>query len=163
MNRDHHFPVSVLGVGQASDRILAGLPAHALRQLCDHQHNIRSYPTGALLFQEGEPAEGIFLVCSGTVKLSVGSSHGDSLLLRTAGQGEILGLSSAMTGQGYEVTAQTTAPAEVAFIRRKDFLRYLREHSDICLQVVESLSNDVQAAYDRVRTLGLARMRHSHN
>jgi len=162
MNRDHHLPVSVLGVGQASDRVLAGLPAHALRQLCDH-HSIRDYPSGAILFQEGEPAEGIFLVCTGTVKLSVGSSHGDSLLLRTAAAGEILGLSSAMTGQGYEVTAQTTTPAEVAFIRRRDFLRYLREHSDICLQVVESLSNDVQAAYDRVRTLGLARMRHSHN
>jgi len=162
MNRDHHLPVSVLGAGQASDRVLARLPAHALRQLCDH-HSIHDYPSGAVLFQEGEPAEGIFLVCSGAVKLSVGSSHGDSLLLRSAGPGEILGLSSALTGQGYEVTAQTTTASEVAFIRRKDFLRYLREHGDVCLHVVESLSNDVQAAYDRVRTLGLARMRHSHN
>jgi CRP/FNR family transcriptional regulator, cyclic AMP receptor protein len=162
MNRDHNLPVTALAAGQASDRVLGDLPAHALRQLCD-RHSIREYPSGAVLFQEGEPAEGIFLVCAGTVKLSIGSSHGDSLLLRTAGPGEILGLSSTLTGQGYEVTAQTTTPAEVAFIRHRDFLRYLREHRDVCLQVVESLSNDVQAAYDRVRTLGLARMRHSHN
>jgi CRP/FNR family transcriptional regulator, cyclic AMP receptor protein len=162
MNRDHHLPVSVLGAGQASDRVFSGLPAHALRQLCD-LHSIHDYPSGAVLFQEGEPAEGIFLVCSGAVKLSVGSSHGDSLLLRAVGPGEILGLSATLTGQGHEVTAQTTTAAELAFIRRKDFLRYLREHSDVCLRVVESLSNDVQAAYDRVRTLGLARMRHSRN
>jgi len=162
MNRNHHLPVSVLGARQASDRIFSGLSAHALRQLSD-LHSIHDYPSGALLFQEGEPAEGIFLVCSGAVKLSVGSSHGDNVLLRAAGPGEILGLSATLTGQDYEVTAQTTTAAELVFIRRKDFLRYLREHSDVCLQVVESLSNDVQAAYDRVRALGLARMRHSHN
>jgi len=162
MNRGHQLPVSVLGAGQASDRVFSGLPAQALRQLCDH-HAIHDYPSGVVLFQEGEPAEGIFVVCSGAVKLSVGSSHGDSLLLRSAGPGEILGLSATLTGRGHEVTAQTTTTAELAFIRRKDFLRYLREHTDVCLRVVESLSNDVQAAYDRVRALGLARMRHNHN
>jgi CRP/FNR family transcriptional regulator len=162
MNRDHHLSVSVLGARQASERIFSGLPAHALRQLCD-RNSVHDYPSGTILFQEGERADGIFLICSGAVKLCVGSSHGDSLLLRAAGPGEILGLSATLTGQDYEVTAQTTTMAELVFIRRKDFLHYLREHSDVCLQVVECLSNDVQAAYDRVRTLGLARMRHSHN
>jgi len=85
------------------------------------------------------------------------------MLLRAAGPGEILGLSATLTGQDYEVTAQTTTLAELVFIRRRDFLRYLKEHSEVCLQVVECLSNDVQSAYDRVRTLGLARMRHIHN
>jgi len=156
------MPVAVLGAGQASDRIFSGAPAHALRHV-GGIHNAHDYPSGTTLFQEGEPAAGIFLLCSGAVKLSVGSSHGDTLLLRSAGPGEILGLSATLTGQGHEVTAETTTPARLVFIKRKDFLHYLREHTDVCLRVVESLSNDVHAAYERVRMLGLARIRHSHN
>jgi len=160
MSREHD--ITALAAAQIPDRALSGLPAQALRQIAGI-HSAHEYPSGALLFQEGEPADGIFLLYRGAVKLSVGSSHGDSLLLRSAGPGEILGLSATLTGQEHEVTAETTTPAQLAFIRRKDFLRYLREHSEVCLRVVESLSNDVHAAYERVRMLGLARIRHSHN
>jgi CRP/FNR family transcriptional regulator, cyclic AMP receptor protein len=162
MSRNHDTPVAVLGAGQASDRIFSGAPAHALRQIAG-AYSAHDYPSGAILFQEGEPADGIFLVCRGAVKLSVGSSHGDTLLLRSVGPGEILGLSATLTGQGHEVTAETTTSAQLVFIKRKDFLRYLREHTDVCMRVVESLSNDVHAAYERVRMLGLARIRHIHN
>jgi len=160
MSRNHD--VTVLGVGQASDRLFSGAPAHALRQIAG-PHNAHEYPSGALLFSEGELSDGIFLLCRGAVKLSVGSSHGESLVLRSAGPGEILGLSATLTGQGHEVTAETTTASQLVFVKRKDFLRYLREHSEVCLRVVESLSNDVHAAYERVRLLGLARIRHSHN
>jgi len=160
MSRDRD--VMVLRAGQASDRVFSGAPAHALRQVAG-AHSANEYPSGALLFREGDPADGIFLLCHGGVKLSVGSSHGDSLLLRSAGPGEILGLSATLTGQEHEVTAETTTPSQLVFIKRKDFLRYLREHSEVCLRVVESLSNDVHAAYERVRMLGLARIRHSRN
>jgi CRP/FNR family cyclic AMP-dependent transcriptional regulator len=145
-----------------SDGLFSGLPAQALRQL-SAMHSAHDYPGGAVLFQEGEPADGIFLLCSGLVKLCVGSSHGDTLLLRSAGPGEILGLSATLIGQGHELTAETTTSARLVFIPRKEFLRYLQEHSDVCMQVVQSLSNDVHAAYDRVRMLGLARMRHNQN
>jgi CRP/FNR family transcriptional regulator len=138
------------------------MSAHALRQLTG-LHSAHDYPSGAILFREGEPAEGIFLLCRGAVKLCVGSSHGDTLLLRSAGPGEILGLSATLTAQNYEVTAETTTPSQLVFVKRKDFLHYLRQHADVCLQVVESLSNDVHAAYERVRTLGLARLHHNHN
>jgi CRP/FNR family transcriptional regulator len=162
MSRKQELSATVLTSGPMADGHFAGLPAHVLRRLSgiERAHN---YPSGAVLFQEGEPASGIFLLCSGSVKLSVGSSHGDSLLLRAAGPGEILGLSATLTGQGHEVTAETTVPSQLVFIRRKEFLRYLRDHTDVCMQVVESLSNDVHAAYERVRTLGLARLRHAHN
>jgi len=162
MSRNHEGPVSVLSSGSVSDRIFSSSPAHALRQIADG-HIPHDYPGGALLFQEGAPSEGVFLLLRGAVKLSVGSSHGDNLLLRTASPGEVLGLSSALTGQAYELSAETTCPSQLVFIPRRDFLRFLRTHSDVCLRVVESLSNDVHTAYERVRMLGLSRIRHHHN
>ncbi len=160
--RKHELSATALTSGPMSDGLFSGLPPQALRQLCG-MYNAHDYPGGAVLFQEGEPADGIFLLCGGRVRLSVGSSRGDTLLLRSAGPGEILGLSATLIGQGHEVTAETTTPSRLVFIQRKEFLRYLQEHSDVCMQVVQSLSNDVHAAYTRVRMLGLARMRHNPN
>jgi CRP-like cAMP-binding protein len=162
MSRNHDLPVSVLSTGPVSERIFSAASGHALRQIADG-HSPEEYPGGATLFQEGEPGQGVFLLLQGAVKLYVGSSHGDRLLLRTVNPGELLGLSASLTGQEQEVTAETAGPSKLVFIPRKDFLRFLRTHSDVCLRVVESLSNDVHVAYERVRMLGLSRIRHQHN
>jgi CRP/FNR family transcriptional regulator, cyclic AMP receptor protein len=159
----HDYPEKFLGSGLASEHLFAGLSPEAVREL-GGLHGTQHYPAGMVLFQEGEPAEGIFVLCrGGGVKLSVCSSHGEKLTLRQARAGEALGVSAVLSGTAHEVTAETSEPSDLIFIKRKDFLRYLREHKDACLRVVESLSNDVHAAYDRVRSLGLSRIRHSHN
>jgi hypothetical protein len=40
-------------------------------------------------------------------------------------------------------------------------LRFLREHAEVCLQVVNLLSEDLHVAYNRVRAVGLGRTRRS--
>jgi CRP/FNR family cyclic AMP-dependent transcriptional regulator len=145
----------------ASDRLFAGLSVEAQRDLAYIQTSMQ-VPEAHVLFSEGEPSEGILLVGSGAVKLSICSHKGQQLVLRIAGPGEILALSATVSGKSHEATAETTAPSQVFFIKRKDFLRYLKEHTDACMHVVEFLSNDVHQAYHRVRALGLARMRQTH-
>jgi len=44
-------------------------------------------------------------------------------------------------------------------VRRKDLLKFLRNYRVACLQVVHLLSQDLHAAYDRVRSVGLVRTR----
>jgi hypothetical protein len=46
-------------------------------------------------------------------------------------------------------------------VKRKDLLRFLRQHREACLQVVHLLSQDLHVAYDRVRSIGLGRSRRS--
>jgi len=45
------------------------------------------------------------------------------------------------------------------FIRRNELMKFLREHPDVCLQVVRMLSQDLHGAYERVRTIGMVRSR----
>jgi len=68
-------------------------------------------------------------------------------------------LSAVLTGAPYEVTAELLDNAQVAFVKRKDLVRFLRQYRDACLQVVHLLSADLHTAYDRVRAVGLARTR----
>ncbi len=42
------------------------------------------------------------------------------------------------------------------FVKREDFLRFLREHSDACFRVAEQLSDKYNAACHEIRSLGLS-------
>lgn len=64
-------------------------------------------PSGALLFVEGQTPRGMYILCSGKVKLSTTSKEGKVLILKQAETGEALGLSAAISGTNYEMTAET--------------------------------------------------------
>jgi CRP/FNR family transcriptional regulator, cyclic AMP receptor protein len=140
------------------DRVFCDLPADAL-QAFDTIKAVQQVSRGETLFQEGRLPRGIYVLCEGRVKLSVCSENGKRLMLRVAGPGEVLGLSATMSGKPYEITAEILDSAQVAFIKRKDLLRFLKDHREACMQVVHLLSQDLHVAFDRVRTVGLTRSR----
>ena len=114
------------------------------------------YPQGAVLFAEAQPVRGIFLVCRGSVKLSISSGDGKTLITHIAQQGEVLGLSSAFTGNPYKSTAETLEPTQVNFVRREDFLRFTREYRDASMRAAKQLSQECEADSDHIRALGLS-------
>jgi CRP/FNR family transcriptional regulator len=114
------------------------------------------FPKGAVLFVEGQSPRGVFMICSGRVKLTTCSMDGKALITRIAEGGEVLGLSAAVSGAPYMVTAETLVPSQVNFIRREDFLRFLKENAKACLRVAEHLSNNYHSAFEQVRSLGLS-------
>ncbi len=73
------------------DRLFCNLPAAVLQRLAEIT-SPASYPKGATLFVEGQEPRGVFIICSGGVKLSTSSSDGRTLILRIADAGEVLGL-----------------------------------------------------------------------
>ncbi len=152
---------SCLDCAQRFDRVFCDLEPEALGEF-DEIKSLQNYPRGTPLFREGQAARGVFLVCGGRVRLSVCSESGRRMTLRVAGAGEILGLSAALAGGSYEVTAEVVDPVQTAEVRRKDLLQFLHTHPEVCLQVVNVLSDDLHEAYGRVRTLGMSRARHQH-
>jgi CRP/FNR family transcriptional regulator len=140
------------------DRVFCDLPAEALAAF-EAIKSVTLLPRGEILFHEGRPPKGIFVLCEGRAKLSVCSETGKRLMLRVAGPGEVLGLSATMSGKPYEITAELLDNARVAFVKRKELLRFLRDYREACMQVVHVLSQDLHVAFDRVRSVGLARTR----
>lgn len=113
-------------------------------------------PKGALLFTEGQDPRGIHLLCQGRVKLSISSSDGKMLILRIAEPGDVLGLSATVSGMAYEATAETLEPCQTNFIKREEFMRFLREHGEASLKVAEHLSRSYQTTCVQIRSLSLS-------
>jgi CRP/FNR family cyclic AMP-dependent transcriptional regulator len=114
------------------------------------------YPKGSVLFVEGESPRGIFVVCSGRVKLTTSSSEGRTLIVRVAGPGEVLGASGAILGRPYELSAETIEPTQLNFIGRDDFLRLLTAHPEACMHTAQQLSEKYHFAQREIRSLGLS-------
>ncbi len=115
-----------------------------------------SYPAGALLFVEGQVPRGVYMLCTGRVKLSMASPEGRTIIVRVAEVGELLGLHSAISGDAHELTAETLQPCQVDFIRRDDFSRLLREHHDVAVNAMQQFGNYYRGACQQIRYLGLS-------
>ena len=91
----------------------------------------------------------------GKVRVFVSSRVRQSMLAEAA-SGTILGLSECLSADAHKVTAEALTRMEVSFVNRRRLLIYLREHPKVCMQIVRSLSEDLQALY---RAFRLARSR----
>ena len=111
-----------------------------------------AYPAGATLFGEGQACRGIYILCKGRVKLSCSSREGHTLILRVAQPGEVLGLNATVSGIPHETTAETGQPCQLNFVKRGDFLTFLTEHGDACMQAAIHLSHECQQAYHHIRS-----------
>ncbi len=138
------------------ERVFCNLPRAALAGL-DAISSAATYPKGAVLFVEGQEPRGVFILCNGRVKLFGGSAAGKAIIFRIAEAGEIIGLPSTLSGKPFELTAEALEPTQANFIRREDFLAFLREHGETALRVAEMLSNIYYATCQEVRYLGLSR------
>jgi len=133
-----------------------GFSPSALQSLNNVSHK-SILPAGAILFVEGQTPRGMFILCSGKVNLSTTSREGKILILKTAEAGEALGLSAAISGVSYEVTAETATPCQLNFVDRKHLLELLQSQPELGVHAAECLSRDFQSAYRDIRDLILTR------
>lgn len=131
------------------------LSGTALREF-DKIKSLSVYPSRALLFIEKERARGIFVLCEGQVKLSMGSKEGKTLILQIAYPGEVLGLMAAVADTLYETTAETLRASQVAFVPRDEFLKFINRHPQAYRSVVRDVISKYGAACDQLRTVGLS-------
>jgi len=115
------------------DESFCNLSPPVLRTLSTISHRT-TYSSDATLFVEGQNPRGVFLLCSGKIKLSTSSRDRKALILKMAGPGEILGLSAVISGTEYELTAETAMPCQVNFVPREPRLELLQRHGEAGLR-----------------------------
>jgi len=139
----------------SADRSFGDLSPNAVDAL-EQAALTTTYPTGAVLFAEGQASRGVFLVRRGRVKLSICGSDGRTLILRIVESGCPLGVAAVISGRAYEATAETQEPSEVSFLRQSDLLRLMRQHGEIALWVTQHISQDYSATCREIRDLMLS-------
>ena len=109
---------SCMGCKASRESFFCRFSPKVLRSVDEASHHT-IMPAGAMLFVEGQMPRGVFILCSGTVKLSTSSKEGKVLILKQAEAGEVLGLSAAISSTNYEMTAETAYACQLNFIGRQ--------------------------------------------
>src|SRR5271170_6257275 len=87
------------------------------------------YPANATLMMEGQCPRGVYIACSGRSKLSVEARGGKTIILKIAGDRQVLGLSAVVSGGPSLVTVTTIELCQVKFIERDSFLHLIEHNS----------------------------------
>jgi CRP-like cAMP-binding protein len=112
-------------------------------------------PGAVLILEEGQRPVNVLLLLEGRAKLSLNSIDGRRLIIGFASAGEVLGLTSAISGLPYEITAEAQFPCMISSLPRQRFLDFLLRSPVACHNVTHQLSLDYTRTLGQLRTLGL--------
>jgi CRP-like cAMP-binding protein len=129
-----------------SDEVLFDLVSISRRFYC---------PGTVLILEEGQDPASVLLLLEGRAKLSLNSIEGRRLIIGFASPGEIIGLTSVVSGLPYEITAEAQFPCMISSLPRQSFLDFLLRSAVACQNVTRQLSLDYKRTLGQLRTLGL--------
>jgi CRP/FNR family transcriptional regulator len=119
-----------------------------------HTANLNSvHGRGAVILAEGEPARGVYILRSGRATLSISSSEGRIVMLRTAQAGDVLGLNSVLRDLPYDATVKALDPCRTDFISRRELLDFIKQNGTGAQAVLRVLSQELAELTDRVKLL----------
>jgi len=102
-----------------------------------HQHSLAK---GEILFHEGDPAESLCAVVSGRIKLVRYSPRGKELLLHLVPAGASFAEAALFGSGGYPATAEAVEPSVIWCLPRAQLVVILREHPEIGMAMIGSIS-----------------------
>jgi CRP/FNR family transcriptional regulator, cyclic AMP receptor protein len=136
-------------------RLFCNLSGEALKRFDEIGTHV-SFPGRVAVFEEGQRLNGVFVVCSGQLKLSTTSKEGRTMILRLAGPGDVLGLSATLNNLPYEVTAETLEPTQLKSVRRAEFLQFLESYAEVGRNTAKALAKEYREVFLDARRLALS-------
>lgn len=115
-----------------------------------------SLPAQAPLFTQGEDARCLYLICSGYIKLTAGTSKEREMIVRVAGPGSMLGLYAVLSHGAYEVSAESLTAAQMRPVERDRFQNFLRSHKEAQMRAVQCICQEYRFALQDACRIALA-------
>jgi CRP-like cAMP-binding protein len=112
------------------------------------------------IYFEGDPAEHLYVVAAGKVKLMRHTRTGKDVLLDLLEPGEYFGGLSPLPGETCTETAQPRTSVCTLRIGKETFRSILGSRPGIALRVLEITAARLQAAHERVRQLSAFSVEH---
>jgi len=115
---------------------------------------VRNFPKNAILINEGDTADSLFIVLSGRIKVFASNEAGREIVLSFFGPGEYVGEMS-LDGSPRSASVMTVEPTTCAIVNRASVREFLLAHPDFALNLIEKLIQRVRVTTENVKSLAL--------
>lgn len=113
----------------------------------------RGLKAGGVLFGEGEPCRGLYILVEGRVELRQLSPRGREQVLHTEGPGATLGEAPLFDHGGYVASAVAVVPTRALFVPRAEVIALLRQHPAIAVSLLGTMARRVRRFADMAGSL----------
>ena len=114
---------------------------------------IKKLSKDTTIFHAGDPADAVFVVASGRVKVVITSSDGKEFILTVLGAGQVFGEMALLESAPRSASVVTLSAVEVLVISRSDFQRLLDSSPRISQRLMAILSRRLRRANAKMESL----------
>lgn len=147
-----------------ASRTLAAIPLFsdldaAARLALAQAMQTRRYRAGQFLTYEGTPAEGLFVVCEGRVRLSRTAPDGREQVLTIIGAGEVFNMEPLLDGGLTPFTARAMSPVSCLLLPGDALVPLIRAHPDLALVLMRQMAEQLREQTLLIEDLGFRSVR----
>jgi len=113
----------------------------------------RSIPKDTVIFHGGDPADAVYVVSSGKVKIVTTSTDGKEFILTVLGAGQVFGEMALLEEAPRSASVITLTAVDVVGIKRDDFQHLLDSSAGISRSLLAILSRRLRRANSKMESL----------
>ncbi len=132
--------------------LFAGLSESEIQALAQRAVERRFAPD-EMLFWEGEPCAGIFLIVQGSVKIFKISAGGREMMLALETAPSTVAELPLFDGGPYPASVRAVEPVVALFINKHDFQQVCRQYPDVALKVLAVVGGRLRHLVDVVESM----------
>jgi len=143
-----------MGSAEHSERSAADLLPAALLEAIAPRGSARTFAANAILINEGDTTDSLYIVLSGRVKVYASSDDGREVVLTEYGPGEYFGELS-IDGAKRSASIKALEPCSCRVVQGSELRQFLAEHPDFAMHLTHKLIRMVRRLTEQVRSLAL--------
>lgn len=116
---------------------------------------VRNCSKGEILFLEGDPGNGFYVVVSGRVKIYKESPEGKEIIIHICGPMDHFGQVAVYGGRTFPASAQAISGSTLLFLPRDEFRGKIAGNPDLALSMLASLSLRIRHVTTQLENLAL--------
>ena len=135
------------------DQLLNAIGDPMIRELASRGQT-RTFPKNAVIINEGDRGDTLFVILSGKVKVYVSDDDGREMILDMHDAGEYVG-EMALDGRPRSASVMTLEPTTCSVLSRDELRAAIARNPDIAMTIIEKLIERARIATDNVKNLAL--------
>ncbi len=120
----------------------------------------RNFDAGKMIFQEGQPCAGLFIIGSGSVRIFKNSASGREQVLSIESAGASIAELPVFDGGPYPASSQALVASRLLFLSKQDFHSLCMQHPEVSLQVLQKVGARLRQLVGIIEELSFTTVRH---
>jgi CRP/FNR family transcriptional regulator, cyclic AMP receptor protein len=137
----------------AIEQLVNAIGDPMIRELAS-RGQVRTFPKNAVIINEGDRGDTLFVILSGRVKVYVSDDDGREMILDMHGAGDYVGEMS-LDGRPRSASVMTLDPTICSVLARDELREAIGRNPDIAMAIIEKLIERARIATDNVKNLAL--------